>query len=305
MNEEESLAPLHSEIKSALPLDLSHEIIFIDDGSTDRSNRKIKEIISVDDKVSLITLSKNHGKSNALNIGFRHSKGDIVVTMDADLQDDPHEIENLIIKLNEGWDVVSGWKMKRNDPISKTFPSKIFNFVVRYFSGLDIHDFNCGLKAYRSKVIKSLNIYGGLHRFIPYLVVSEGFSVTEIAVNHRSREFGDSKYGGSRMFKGFFDFLSVLFVTRYSKRPLHVFGFVGFGLFVSGLVVNLFLSYQWILYRFYLDIPYSIDRPLLFLGILLIIIGIQIFSIGFIAELIVSYLSKDEKVDKEIITSED
>ena len=224
--------------------------------------------------------------------------------MDADLQDDPREIKNLILKLNEGWDLVSGWKKKRNDPVSKRFPSKIFNGVVRWMSDLKIHDFNCGLKAYKAKVIKSLNIYGGLHRFIPYLVASKGFSVTEIPVNHRSREFGNSKYGGSRMFKGFFDFLSVLFITKYSKRPLHIFGFIGFLLFAAGLVVNIILSYQWILNRYYLDLPYSIDRPLLFLGILLLIIGIQIFSIGFIAELIVSYLSKNEKFDKEITKSE-
>ena len=224
--------------------------------------------------------------------------------MDADLQDDPHEINNLILKLDQGWDIVSGWKKKRHDPFSKTFPSKIFNAVVRWMCGLKIHDFNCGLKAYKAKVIKSLNIYGGLHRFIPYLAISKGFSVTEIPVNHRPREFGDSKYGGSRMFKGFFDFLSVLFVTKYSKRPLHIFGFIGFLLFAAGLVVNIILSYQWILNRYYLDLPYSIDRPLLFLGILLIIIGIQIFSIGFIAELIVSYLSKNEKIDKEITKSE-
>ena len=298
------MIPLHNEIKDSLSSDMSYEIIFIDDGSTDQSNNKIKEIILIDNRVSLITLSKNQGKSNALNIGFQHSRGDIVVTMDADLQDDPREIRNLIAKLNEGWDVVSGWKIKRNDPISKTFPSKIFNFIVRWSSGIKIHDFNCGLKAYKSKVIKSLNIYGGLHRFIPYLVASKGFRVTEVPVNHRVREFGDSKYGGSRMFKGFFDFLSVLFITKYSKRPLHVFGFVGFALFISGLAINIFLSYQWILNRFYLDAAYSIDRPLLFLGILFIIIGIQIFSIGFIAELMVSYLSKSEKVDKEITTPE-
>ena len=227
-----------------------------------------------------------------------------MVTMDADLQDDPAEIKNLISKLDEGWDVVSGWKRKRNDPIGKTLPSKFFNFIVSWFSGIKIHDFNCGLKAYNKKVIKSLNIYGGLHRFIPYLASSNGFSVTEIPVNHRSREFGDSKYGGSRMFKGFFDFLSVLFITKYSKRPLHVFGFVGILLFISGLIINIILSYEWIVNRYLLDVPYSIDRPLLFLGILFIIIGIQIFSIGFIAELIVSYLSKNEEVDEDIIAPE-
>jgi len=298
------LIPLYNEIKESINSNLSYEVIFIDDGSTDQSNDKIKYIISNNRRVTLISLKKNYGKSNALNIGFKHADGDTVVTMDADLQDDPKEINNLLLRLDEGWDVVSGWKKKRNDPISKTFPSKIFNTILRWMSGLKIHDFNCGLKAYRSKVIKSLNIYGGLHRFIPYLVASKGFSVTEVAVNHRSREFGYSKYGGSRMFKGFFDFLSVLFITKYSKRPLHIFGFIGFFLFILGLVINIILSYQWILNKYYLDLPYSIDRPLLFLGVLFIIIGIQIFSIGFIAELIVSYLSKDEKIDKETIKSE-
>jgi len=298
------LIPLYNEIKESINSNLSYEVIFIDDGSTDQSNDKIKYIISNNRRVTLISLKKNYGKSNALNIGFKHADGDTVVTMDADLQDDPKEINNLLLRLDEGWDVVSGWKKKRNDPISKTFPSKIFNTILRWMSGLKIHDFNCGLKAYRSKVIKSLNIYGGLHRFIPYLVASKGFSVTEVAVNHRSREFGYSKYGGSRMFKGFFDFLSVLFITKYSKRPLHIFGFIGFFLFILGLVINIMLSYQWILNKYYLDLPYSIDRPLLFLGVLFIIIGIQIFSIGFIAELIVSYLSKDEKIDKETIKSE-
>ena len=298
------MIPLYNEIKESINSKLSYEIIFIDDGSTDHSSNKIKDIISNDNQVTLISLKKNHGKSNALNLGFKHADGDAIITMDADLQDDPKEINNLLLKLDEGWDVVSGWKKRRNDPISKTVPSKIFNAVVRWMSGLKIHDFNCGLKAYKSKVIKSLNIYGGLHRFIPYLVISKGFSVTEVAVNHRSREFGNSKYGGSRMFKGFFDFLSVLFITKYSKRPLHIFGFIGFLLFISGLIINIILSYQWILNKYYLDLPYSIDRPLLFLGVLLIIIGIQIFSIGFIAELIVSYLSKYEKIDKETIKSE-
>ena len=298
------MIPLYNEIKESINSKLSYEIIFIDDGSTDHSSNKIKDIISNDNQVTLISLKKNHGKSNALNLGFKHADGDAIITMDADLQDDPKEINNLLLKLDEGWDVVSGWKKSRNDPISKTIPSKIFNTVLRWISGLKIHDFNCGLKAYKSKVIKSLNIYGGLHRFIPYLVISKGFSVTEVAVNHRSREFGNSKYGGSRMFKGFFDFLSVLFITKYSKRPLHIFGFIGFLLFISGLIINIILSYQWILNKYYLDLPYSIDRPLLFLGVLLIIIGIQIFSIGFIAELIVSYLSKYEKIDKETIKSE-
>ena len=223
------------------------------------------------------------------------SKGDIVVTMDADLQDDPNEIKNLLLKIEEGWDVVSGWKKYRKDPYSKRFPSKLFNFIIRKVSKLNIHDFNCGLKAYRSKVTKTLIIYGGLHRFIPYLVLSNGFSVTEIAVNHRSRQFGESKYGGSRMLKGFFDFLSVVFITKYSKRPLHIFGFIGFLLFLVGIIINLYLSINW----FYGE-PLA-NRPLLFLGILFITLGIQIFSMGFIAELLVNYLSKKDQTVEDII----
>ena len=229
-----------------------------------------------------------------MNAGFRKCTGDIVITMDADLQDDPNEIQALISKLNDGWDVVSGWKKKRNDPIDKTMPSKLFNYILRKTSKLDIHDFNCGLKAYKSKVIKTLNIYGGLHRFIPYLAVESGFTVTEIPVNHRMRKFGNSKYGGRRMFKGFFDFLSIVFISKYAKRPLHIFGFIGFLLFSVGMIINFYLTYNWFLGEA------LTNRPLLFLGILLSIVGIQFFSMGFIAELIVSYMSKENRESKQI-----
>ena len=228
-------------------------------------------------------------------MGFKKSSGEVVITMDADLQDDPSEIKNLLSKIDEGWDLVSGWKKDRKDPGYKRFPSKVFNFVLRKISGVNIHDFNCGLKAYRLNVIKKLNIYGGLHRFIPYLAASNGFSVTEIIVNHRSRQFGVSKYGGSRMLKGFFDFLSVVFITKYSKRPLHIFGFIGFMLFLTGIIINSCLTINW----FYGQ-PLA-NRPLLFLGILLIILGIQIFSMGFIAELLVNYFSKkNNHIEKNI-----
>ena len=238
-NEKESIPDLYLEICAAVSGNSDWEIIFVDDGSSDGSKGEIERIIAKDSKVKLISFYRNFGKSAALSEGFKHSKGDIIITMDADLQDDPAEIPNLIKKINEGYDLVSGWKKIRHDPWTKTFPSKIFNFVTRLLTGVKIHDFNCGLKGYDKKVIKSLNIYGGLHRFIPYLASTNGFSATEIPVNHRSREFGDSKYGGSRMFKGFFDFLSVLFISKYSKRPLHVFGFVGILLFISGLIINI------------------------------------------------------------------
>ena len=215
--------------------------------------------------------------------------------MDADLQDDPLEIKNLLAKIEDGWDVVSGWKKNRQDPLSKRIPSKLFNFIVRKASGLNINDFNCGLKAYKKRVTKTLNIYGGLHRFIPYLAVSNGFSVTEIVVNHRARQFGESKYGGSRMLKGFFDFLSVAFITKYSKRPLHIFGFIGFLLFLVGLIINIYLTMNW-----WYGTPLT-NRPLLFLGVLLIILGIQIFSMGFIAELLVNHITNKNKTVEKII----
>jgi len=285
---------LYAELKEALLKYPNHEIIFIDDGSTDKTGNLVKDIQKNDGLVVLITFDSNRGKSAALNTGFREADGDIVITMDADLQDDPKEFDSLLLKLNEGWDLVSGWKKHRNDPLDKTIPSKVFNYILRKTSKLDIHDFNCGLKAYRIKVIKTLNIYGGLHRFIPYLAASNGFTVTEIPVNHRAREFGESKYGGSRMFKGFFDFLSIVFISKYSKRPLHIFGFIGFLLFIIGMIINLYLTYNW-----FLGVALS-NRPILFLGVLLSIVGMQFFSMGFIAELIVSYMSKDKDQSNSI-----
>jgi len=285
---------LYKELKKVLLKYSHHEIIFIDDGSTDKTASIVQDIKKYDESICLISFDSNSGKSAALNAGFEKASGDIVLTMDADLQDDPREISNLISKLNQGWDVVSGWKKKRNDPLDKTIPSKLFNYILRKTSGLNIHDFNCGFKAYKVRVIKTLNIYGGLHRFIPYLAASNGFSVTELPVNHRAREFGESKYGGSRMFKGFFDFLSVVFISKYSRRPLHIFGFIGFFLFLIGMIINFYLTYNW-----FLGETLS-NRPILFLGILLSIVGIQFFSMGFIAELIVSYMSKENKQSEQI-----
>ena len=285
---------MYKELKKVLLKYSHHEIIFIDDGSTDKTASIVQDIKKYDESICLISFDSNSGKSAALNAGFEKASGDIVLTMDADLQDDPREISNLISKLNQGWDVVSGWKKKRNDPLDKTIPSKLFNYILRKTSGLNIHDFNCGFKAYKVRVIKTLNIYGGLHRFIPYLAASNGFSVTELPVNHRAREFGESKYGGSRMFKGFFDFLSVVFISKYSRRPLHIFGFIGFFLFLIGMIINFYLTYNW-----FLGETLS-NRPILFLGILLSIVGIQFFSMGFIAELIVSYMSKENKQSEQI-----
>ena len=287
-NEEDSVQELYKELLKSIPQELKYEIIFINDGSKDNSLKKIKSIISKDDSIKLINLFVNQGKSEALNLGFKKSSGDIVITIDGDLQDDPQEIKNLINEIHSGSDMVTGWKKNRKDPISKRFFSKIFNFVLRLITGMKIHDFNCGLKAYKKHVIKSINIYGGLHRFIPVLVNKNGFIVSEIVVNHRARKFGVSKYGNSRIFHGFFDLITVLFVNKYFNKPLHLFGSFGFLMLSMGCIINGKLTFDWFFNSIWIT-PHK--NPLFFLGILLMIIGIQFFSIGLIGELIV-YLNR-------------
>ena len=294
-NEAESIIELNREIKIALSDKFYYEIIYVNDGSTDNSNEIIKSIIKRNTDVKLIDFYNNRGKSEALNSGFHLSSGKIVVTIDSDLQDDPKEIPHLINKINEGYDMVSGWKKDRKDPISKTIPSKFFNLILRFFSGLKIHDFNCGLKAYKHRVVKSINIYGGMHRFIPVLVKENGFSISEIVVNHRERKFGITKYGTSRIFHGLYDFITILFLKKYFNRPLHFFGKYGIILSLIGIAINIFLTYHWFL-NIYLQnlVKYSINRPLLYLGVLLVIVGIQFISIGLIGELIVHFSRKNK-----------
>ena len=220
--------------------------------------------------------------------------------MDADLQDNPIEINNFINLLNDDCDMVSGWKKDRKDPISKTFPSKIFNFVLRFITGIQLNDFNCGFKSYKNHVVKSLVLYGGLHRFIPILVNENGFKIKELPVQHRSRKFGKTKYGGSRMFHGFYDLIIVLFLNKYFNRPLHFFG--SFGLFLSllGLFINAYLSISWIYYNYVSieKISFTINRPLLFFGILTLIVGFQLISIGLIGELIVRHRRENKNFSK-------
>lgn len=281
LNEEESIQPLMYALRNSLSkLHISYEIIFVDDGSTDNSLNVIKNIQRSDTRIKFISFKKNYGKSAALQIGFNRATGDAVITMDADLQDDPDEIPNLLAKLNEGFDLVSGWKKKRHDPIVKKISSKFFNFVTRFFSGVKIHDFNCGLKAYRGDVVKRISVYGELHRYIPLLASWEGFTVTEIPVKHHPRRYGKTKFGITRFFKGFVDLITVLFTTRYIKRPMHLFGFLGALAFLLGVIVNAYLSYEW-----FKGIPLK-DRPLLFLGILLIIVGVQFFAVGLLGEIL-------------------
>lgn len=288
-NEEESLNPLTNEIRKALkPINISYEIIFIDDGSTDNSLKLIKEICRTDKRFKFFSFRKNYGKSAAIQIGFKNATGDAIVTMDADLQDDPNEVPNLIKKLEEGYDLVSGWKKVRHDPFIKKISSRFFNFVTRIISGIEIHDFNCGLKAYRKEVTENIKVYGELHRYVPLLADWQGFKVTELPVKHHPRRYGVTKFGISRFFKGFIDLITVTFATRYIKRPMHLFGFLGALSFLAGIFVNGYLSYLWIM-----GIPLS-NRPLLFLGILLIIVGVQFFSVGLLGEMFVNNFA-DEK----------
>tara|TARA_B100000029_G_scaffold363531_1_gene356592 strand:+ start:146 stop:1090 length:945 start_codon:yes stop_codon:yes gene_type:complete len=296
-NEEESLNQLYNEIVDNLKKYKNWEIIFVDDGSDDNSKNIIENIIKNNNKVKLLCFYKNYGKADALSEGFKQAQGNIVITMDADLQDDPSEIHRLINKINEGWDLVSGWKKNRNDPKSKTVPSKFFNFITRFITGLKIHDFNCGLKAYRNNVVKSIDIYGGLHRYIPVIAYQKGFKVTEIEVNHRARKFGNSKYGGYRYFHGFFDLFTVLFTSKYFNRPLHFFGFIGILLLILGIIINIYLTIGWF------NGIWIGNRPIFFLGILLLIVGIQFFSIGLLGELLIKTSGSNEKKIQSIISS--
>ncbi|NWF90164.1 MAG: glycosyltransferase [Ignavibacteriaceae bacterium] len=283
-NEEESLNPLTNELRKALKsIEISYEIIFVDDGSSDTSLKVIKEICRTDKRFKYISFQKNYGKSAALQVGFKEATGDVVVTMDADLQDDPSEISNLLKKLEEGFDIVSGWKKKRYDPFIKKFSSKFFNLVTRILSGIKIHDFNCGLKAYRKEVTENLKIYGELHRYIPVLAKWQGYRISETIVQHHPRKYGKTKFGISRFFKGFIDLLTVMFTTRYIRRPMHFFGFLGMLSFIIGMVVNGYLVYLWAIQDKYLS-----NRPMLFLGILLIIVGVQFFSVGLLGEMLVN-----------------
>lgn len=285
LNEEESLPELSRQLETVLERIARgrYEVIFIDDGSTDGSYNVIKDIHARNKRFKAVRFRTNHGKSAALAVGFDEASGDFVITMDADLQDDPNEIPALIAKLEEGYDLVSGWKRKRYDPWHKTLPSKLFNAVTSKMSGLKLHDFNCGLKAYRGEVTKTVQVYGEMHRYIPALAHWEGFRVTELPVQHKARQFGVSKFGMSRFLKGYLDLLTVMFTTRYIKRPLHFFGAVGSLFALLGFTTDLYLVVE----KWLFQTPFS-QRPFMLLfGIAMIIVGVQLISIGLVGELIV------------------
>lgn len=280
-NEEESLSELVDQIKKSLPY-RSFEIIFVDDGSSDSSWDVIEQLVEVNSEVKGISLGVNQGKSYALQAGFNEVKGQYVVTMDADLQDDPAEIEQMICSLESGYDLVSGWKKKRFDPISKTIPSKFFNWVTRRAAGIHLHDFNCGLKAYRVEVVAHIQLYGELHRYIPLLAKRAGYDrITEQIVQHRARKYGRTKFGLSRFINGFLDLITILFVQKYLQKPMHFFGTIGVLLMSIGSLINIYLAGIRIFYNAGIG-----NRPLLFLGILLMVLGVQFLSTGFLGELI-------------------
>ncbi|MGQ9560252.1 MAG: glycosyltransferase family 2 protein [Candidatus Oleimicrobiaceae bacterium] len=288
-NEADSLQPLYEEIVAAAEKAVpSYEIIFVDDGSTDTSLEVLRRLAGKDRRVKVISFRNNCGKSAALAVGFAHARGLSVVTMDADLQDDPAEIPHLLAKLEEGYDLVSGWKKKRRDPWRKRWSSKFFNLVTSLVSNLRLHDFNCGLKAYRREVVRSIRVYGQLHRFLPVLAHWQGFRVTEAVVHHRPRQFGKTKFGPWRFLAGFFDLLTVMFLMRFNRRPMHLFGLLGLVCVATGGVITIYLAVMRLFYSVYLS-----NRPLLFLGILLIIVGIQFVSIGLLGEMITE-ARKDE-----------
>ncbi len=290
LNEEESLTELSSGLEKVFDfLKCNYEVIFVDDGSTDNSFNRIKEIHRKNPKFHCIKLRRNYGKSAALAQGFRAAKGNIVITMDADLQDDPSEIPELVKVLNSGYDLVSGWKKVRYDPFIKKHTSKLFNYFTSKLSGVKLHDFNCGLKAYKKDVVKSLKIYGEMHRYIPAIAHLSGFKVTEKAVKHHARKYGITKFGASRFINGFLDLLTVVFTNKYIKRPLHLFGSVGIATIFLGSTITLYLM----VLKFTEGRPLS-DRPLFLIGIFMIIVGVQFLSLGLIAEMITKSSAKDD-----------
>lgn len=291
-NEQDSLHELADRLEHVLKSEAkgNYEVIFIDDGSDDNTYSVIKEINKKNNRFKSIRFRRNYGKSAALSVGFKRAKGAVIITMDADLQDDPDEIPNLMAKIKDGYDLVSGWKKKRNDPINKTLPSKFFNFVTSKASGIKLHDFNCGLKAYRSETAKSLDIYGEMHRYLPVLAHWNGFRITEIPVLHHPRKHGVTKFGASRYVKGFLDLLTLLFTSRYLKRPLHFFGTLGTLLGLLGFGIDAWLTIEWLMGDTFLS-----NRPAALLGIGLIIVGVQLVSLGLLGEMIVKNFKRDEE----------
>jgi len=298
LDEQESLTELYRQVSQSVQnLSNKYEIVFVDDGSTDGSVELVEKLAGQDEHVHLIQFFRNYGKAAALSEGFKYATGDIVITMDADLQDDPEEFEALIKKLDEGFDLVTGWKKVRHDPLSKRIPSKLANLVTRLMTGVNVHDMNCGLKVYRKSVVKTLDIYGGRHRYIPALAGQHKFKITELVVNHRPRQFGITKYGGSRLFHGFFDLVTILFLSRYTQQPLHLFGLIGFLSLTIGFLIDLYV----IILKYGFGESFQKHMAGLLSGVLLIVVGVQFVSLGLLGELIAKSAHKNENMVKRVI----
>jgi glycosyltransferase involved in cell wall biosynthesis len=283
MNEAGNIPALHRAIADVLDsIGITFELILVDDGSTDGTWPAIEALSERDRRVVGLRHRRNFGKARGLATGFAAATGDLILTMDADLQDDPAEIPRFLTKLDEGFDLVSGWKQRRQDPLGKTLPSRLFNATVRAVSGVPLHDFNCGFKIYRADVVRSIRLYGELHRFTPVLAHAEGFRVGELPVRHHPRRWGTSKYGWSRLIKGFLDLLTVTFLTEYRQRPMHVLGLPGVVALTTGGLIGLWLTAEKILTGASIG-----NRPLLLLAVLLVLVGVQFFGIGLLGELLV------------------
>jgi glycosyltransferase involved in cell wall biosynthesis len=305
-NEEESLTELCNWISRVMQSHgFTYEVLLIDDGSTDNSWEVVQAISLINPMVKGIKFNRNYGKSAALNTGFKNCSGEVVITMDADLQDSPDEIPNLYKKIKEeGFDMVSGWKKKRHDPITKTIPSKFFNYVTRKISGIKLHDFNCGLKAYKSRVVKHIDVYGEMHRYIPVIAKWNGYTkIGEQVVQHHERKYGITKFGLERFINGFLDLLSITFVSKFKRKPMHFFGLLGTLSFFSGFAITCYIIGAKLYCQYYkLPVRDVVDQPLFFLALVALIIGAQLFLTGFLAEMLAmkSNSSKDYLVVEKI-----
>jgi dolichol-phosphate mannosyltransferase len=295
-NEKESLHPLHAEIaEMGRKADLDLDILFVDDGSTDGSWGEIQALAKGDAQVHGLRFRRNFGKAAALSAGFRAARGSRVITLDADLQDDPAEVPRFLESLQGGLDVVSGWKRVRHDPWHKVWPSWIFNTLVSWVTGVHLHDHNCGMKCFRAEIFREIRLYGELHRFIPVLAAARGFRVGEIEIRHRPRRFGRSKYGVHRFVKGFLDLLTVKFLTGFGQRPQHLLGTIGLFAFVAGGLGMIYLGITWLVRLWYPEaFPPLHERALLIYSVAALLLGAQMMSIGFLAELITAYQGRDE-----------
>lgn len=304
-NEEESLLELHSWIdRVVIKMGVSYEVLFVDDGSTDNSWQIIEELREADPNVRGISFTRNYGKSPGLQVGFEHSRGNVIITMDADLQDSPDEIPELYrMIVEERFDVVSGWKKKRYDPLNKTLPTKLFNATVRKLSGIKLHDFNCGLKSYRSEVVKNIEVYNDMHRFLPYMAKLAGFDrIGEKVVQHRARKYGHTKFGMSRFVNGYLDLLVLWFTGKFGRKPMHFFGLWGSAMFVIGFIALMgILIYKFVALQQGIPARLVTDLPYFYICILAIVLGVQLFLTGFLGELLArqspnrnNYIIKDE-----------